>query len=335
MQILTKIKLISAIIACSGLVIAEINRTAQAGMTFLDIDLGARPAAMGGAFISAAGDPNAPFWNPAGLATIKNFQGTINQQNWLVGIKLLSATAVYGTPKHGTIAFSLLSVDNPDVRVTSVSPDGGMKIDHGYQDIVKQFAVGAAYARQISNLFRIGGQIKWVHEDFGAFDYEDGLTEEMISDWEASTDLIAFDFGTQYKPSFSSMTIALAVRNFASRTRYQLEYFEIAMTFRIGIGGILFSDRHDEGRSRSLRINVDAISPRDYSERLQVGLEYWHNDMLALRAGYKFSHDLENLSAGFGIKHELGGVTLSFDYAYSRVGDIFDDIHRLSLGVGR
>jgi len=38
---------------------------------FLNIGVGARPAAMGGAFVAVADDPTAFYWNPAGLAQVR------------------------------------------------------------------------------------------------------------------------------------------------------------------------------------------------------------------------------------------------------------------------
>src|SRR5947207_2935600 len=38
------------------------------GFSFLTLPTGTRAAAMGGAYVAAADDPSALFWNPAGLA---------------------------------------------------------------------------------------------------------------------------------------------------------------------------------------------------------------------------------------------------------------------------
>ena len=37
--------------------------------------------------------------------------------------------------------------------------------------------------------------------------------------------------------------------------------------------------------SQSLVLAIDAVHPRDYTERIHVGGEYWYMDMIALRAG--------------------------------------------------
>src|SRR5690349_771491 len=62
--------LMVALFAATGL--ASRPSTAGAGTTtgfsFLTLPAGTRAAAMGGAYVAAADDPSALFWNPAGLA---------------------------------------------------------------------------------------------------------------------------------------------------------------------------------------------------------------------------------------------------------------------------
>ena len=86
------------------------------------------------------------------------------------------------------------------------------------------------------------------------------------------------------------------------------------------------------GSDNSLLLAVDAIHPRDYTERIHAGAEFWYADMVALRGGYKFNYDEEGLTLGGGIKYGVGGIALKIDYAYSDFG-IFDSVNRFSLGV--
>ncbi|UCD39065.1 MAG: PorV/PorQ family protein [Fidelibacterota bacterium] len=301
-------------------------------MTFLDIDVGARPAATGGSFAATDGDVNSLFWNPAGIGAIRGFAFTSNYTAWLADMRMYSMGVAYGTATTGVFGISVLSMDNPDVRVTSFV--GGERwVEQGFQDLIRQFALGATYARRITHAFSVGGQIKWAHEDFGTFDYQDRRTGEQITDWEAKKDVLAVDFGTVYYTGFRDMRVALSVRNFSPRTRYQLDYFELPLTFRLGIALDIISVFRPEAGTQSLTLSMDAISPRDYTERIQVGGEYWYRGVLALRAGYKFGHDLESFAAGFGIRKRLGGLVMLIDYAYSPVGGIFQDVHRFTIGI--
>jgi hypothetical protein len=82
-----------------------------------------------------------------------------------------------------------------------------------------------------------------------------------------------------------------------------------------------------------LMLAIDAVHPRDYTERVHVGLEYVYMDMFSLRGGYKFNYDEEGLTAGLGVHYNFSGVIGRLDYAYGDFG-AFDAVHRFSFGVG-
>jgi long-subunit fatty acid transport protein len=312
-------------------------------MTFLGIDVGARPAAMGGSFVCMDGDANALFWNPAGIANISGPELVANMTTWLADMKEHSFGLVYSLDRYGTVGISFLIMDNPQVHVVQFRGAHDW-IDEGYQDLIHQHALGFAYAKQITDQFAIGGQIKWAHEDLGTFDYEDKMaTEEVdglvralqVNDWQAKKDVLVFEFGTQYYTGYKDLRLGLAIRNFAPRTRYQVEYFELPLTFTLGMAIDLLSTFMAEEHTHKLTLSIDAIHPRDYSERIQIGGEYWYRDVVALRAGYKFNNDLESVAAGVGVKKTMGSFLLRLDYTYSAIGGIFSDVHRLSFGISK
>ncbi|MEM0963390.1 MAG: hypothetical protein AAGK21_12730, partial [Bacteroidota bacterium] len=67
---------------------------------------------------------------------------------------------------------------------------------------------------------------------------------------------------------------------------------------------------------------------------LGTGMEYWYNDLLALRAGY-FYEDPANgnrqfLTFGTGIRYSLVGVDISYIYALQENSPLADQL-RFSL----
>ncbi len=320
----------------SILVEAEVSRVGQSGMNFLDIDIGARAVAMGGSFVCMDGDVNALFWNPAGIARIRGFDLVLNETSWFADMKEHSIGLTYSLGIYGVVGMSFLIMENPAVHVTTISyADGEKWEDEGFQDFIQQYALGIAYARQITNLFSVGGQIKWVHEDLGSWKYEPRAVKDPDSSFIAKKNVLAYDFGTQYYTGFRDLRIALSIRNFAPRTRYQLEYFELPLSFRIGMSMDVLSVFMPGDKNHSLTLSFDAIHPRDFTERIQIGAEYWLGDVLALRAGYKFNHDLESFAGGIGIKKSLGSFTTKVDYSYSEFGGIFSSVHRFSFGISK
>lgn len=319
----------------------QVDRVAQSGMTFLSIDVGARAAGMGGNFICIDGDANALFWNPAGISSVRKFDIVANTTSWLAEIKEHAIGIVYGTDRYGALGMSLITMDNPAVRITQFTT-GEDWIDLGYREVVKQYAVGLAYAKEITKSFAVGGQMKWAHEDLGTYDYVDRRATEVVdgldrplqvNNWEAKKDVLVYEFGTFYYTGYQDLRLALSIRNFAPRTRYQLEYFELPLTFSLGMAMNILSTLMPVDKKHVLTLSINAVQPRDYSERLQLGGEYWYQDIFAIRAGYKFNYDLENFTAGIGLKKNLGSSAGRIDYAYTSISGVFNSVHRFSFGI--
>jgi len=319
----------------------QVSRVAQSGMTFLAIDVGARPAAMGGSFICTDNTANSLFWNPAGIAAVRKFDVDVSTTSWLADMKEHALGIVYGTELFGSVGISLIVMENPSIRIVQFT-QGEDWIDLGFQDFVKQHALGVAYAKEITDRFAIGGQIKWAHEDLGTYDYMDRKATEVIdgfeqplqvNNWEAKKDVIVFEFGTIYYTGYQDLRLALSIRNFAPRTRYQLEYFELPLNFSLGMAMNVFSTLLPESKDHILTISIDAVQPRDYSDKIHIGSEYWYDDQIALRAGYKFNSDLESFAAGIGVKKSFGSFTARLDYSYSPIDSIFETVHRFSFGI--
>jgi hypothetical protein len=55
----------------------------------------------------------------------------------------------------------------------------------------------------------------------------------------------------------------------------------------------------------------------DADEQYNLGGEYVFNSLFALRAGWKFAYDQEDITAGFGVKLNSLGVNSTLDYAYN------------------
>ena len=122
----------------------------------------------------------------------------------------------------------------------------------------------------------------------------------------------------------------MSINNFSGQFKYEETPFQLPLTFKIGAAMDVmdFMGEHDS----PLLIAIDAIHPRDYTERIHVGGEYWYKNMIAVRSGYKFNYDEEGLTAGVGFKVNIVGMDIKLDYAYSDLG-IFDTVSRVSFGL--
>lgn len=310
----------------------EFHKLAQSTMTFLNIDVGARAVGMGGAFTTVKNDITALFWNPAGAAKIKGGILSLNQAQWIADMNQLALAAAYGTNNLGTYGFTLVIMDNGSIQRTIPDPSQsrGFILDGTFG--VDQWAAGFAYARQLTDKFGIGGQVKYVSQDLGQATIAKSAEDIAGTTVENKKSTLAFDFGTLYYFGFKDLRIGMSIRNFSRPIKYSFESFNLPVTFKIGLAMNVLS-LSDKTEGSGLQLSVETIKPFDQSEKILVGGEYLMNDLLALRAGYRSNSDLSSFSAGFGIKQAvLGDINLIIDYAYSEVDDAFSTVHRFSFG---
>ena len=303
---------------------SQIKKLAQTGLQFLKVDVSARAAAMGGAFTMPGNDASAMFYNPAGMANLGHKVDVFTSRTeWIADISYNAAGVAFDLGNWGTVGASFLFSDYGDEIVgTQVGGAAGYTIT-GPLD-VGAYAIGLSYARALTDKFSIGGQVKYARQHLG----ESVLTagEPAV---ENKVSGLAFDFGTIFYPGFQSLRIGMSVNNFSGQFKYADEPFQLPLTFKIGVAMDVLDFFGEHGNP--LLIAVDAIHPRDYTERIQMGGEYWYNDLIALRAGYKFNYDEESYSLGAGLKHTVAGTTFKLDYSYSDFGR-FDAVSRFSLG---
>ncbi|MCI0513173.1 PorV/PorQ family protein [candidate division KSB1 bacterium] len=310
------------------------KKLAQTGFQFLSIPTEARASAMGEAFITVAGNASSIFYNPANMSRTTSFvDGVVSQNKWIADINHYSGALVFNPFRgnYGTFGFSFLSVDYGDFLGTMVDPT----TDKGFKDTGNfaptSFAVGFGYARALTDRFSIGGHVKYARQQLGSNlipvgDVKDGATAEIKND----VDVWAFDFGTLYQTAFKSLVFGMSVRNFSKEIKYQNEGFQLPLAFTLGISMDVFDFFMAPNSDHSLLVSIDAIHPRDYSERVNVGAEYTFMDILALRAGYMYNYDERDVTIGLGVQKFFGNHGIGLDYAYTPFG-IFNEVQRMSF----
>jgi hypothetical protein len=311
----------------------EFRRTGQSTMTFLSIDPVARSAGMGGASTSMDGDVNALFHNPAGMARMVGGAISLNNTQWLADTKQYSVAAGYAFEGVGTFGLSMMMMDNGDIPRTI--PDGSRQGFH--QDgtfRVTQLALGLGYARQITDKFSIGGHVKYAYQDLGPTDitWQVGSQQyDTLRNVKNDRGVVAIDFGTVYYPGFKDFRVAMTFRNFSTKVRYAYDDSQLPVVLRMGVAmNVLGMVPGAEGHS--LQVSVEVAHPNDYSDRVYFGGEYSFQDLFHVRGGYQLNVDEGELSAGLGISQSVMDINLKLDYAYTRYGEAFGAVHRLSVG---
>ena len=230
----------------------------------------------------------------------------VSRTEWIADISYNAVGLVKNMENMGNIGFSFISCNYGDVMGTRVSATDKGYVDTGMLD-VGAFAVGLTYARSWTDKFTMGGQVKYASQRLGA---------NLLGDGSISANKVsctAYDFGTIFYPGYKSFRLGMNIRNFSEQLTYQDTAFQLPLTFVISFAMDVLDFMGEEPHEKSLLIAFDAIHPRDYTERIHLGAEYWYNNMFAVRAGYKFNYDEEGFSAGFGLNRNIAGVDVKLD----------------------
>lgn len=318
------------ILLVSEFALAQSPNLGASGAQFLQIPIGARAEAMGGAIIGLSDDASSVFWNPSGIVKVNNFQAFFSYIDWFNLFDVNAASLVYNAGDAGTFAASMLIFSTGKMEITTeTEPNGtGRYFDAG------DLALGISYARYLTDRFNVGLSIKYVNQRI----------------WNETASGIAFDIGTQYKLDFQNLTIAMSMANFGGDMKFDgpdldltyrrndnfptsrltpgrltTEEYPLPLNFQVGIGFDVF-----EADFVKMKGAIDVTHPNDNNERAHFGTEFSFFDRLFLRGGYKLNYDDQSYAFGAGANLLWSGNAIYFDYAYS-IYDILPSVHRISL----
>ena len=301
----------------------DFSKGGRAALQFLKIGLGARQAALGEASIASVRDVNAVFWNPAGLAAVESFQTSFSYVSWIADLNYIAGAAAVRWKHVGVVGLSIATLDYgdiPEALVTNQSGSNDTRTGNSFSG--DDLLLTLSLSHEFTDRLAIGISAKMARESL----------------FDVSESIFLFDVGTNYDLRFNGIRLAMSAQNFGSNVKFlkettRVEGYDIPVIFRIGLSGDLLSASDaflSAGAEHRLTVSLEAISTNDFSERFHVGAEYWFEDLIALRGGYRFNYAEGNLSAGFGLKSRASNVGFRLDYAYVDY-EFLDSPHRLSL----
>jgi hypothetical protein len=322
----------TALVLCVASADAQNPNVGTSGAKFLLIPVGARSAAIGGAYIGLADDALSIFANPAGIARVQSTTAQFSGLRWFDAFNINGAAIVHNAGDWGSLGMSLLVCSMDRVEITTETSPNGTGRFYDAQDV----ALGLSYGRYLTTQFNVGITAKYVYQRI----------------WNEVADGIAFDIGTQYHIEFQNMTIAMTMANFGGDLRFDgpdlditylqnsnypisrlaparlhTDGFPMPLRFQVGIAmDVLTTELMD------VRMEIDAEHPNDNRERVNVGAEVELLQLITLRGGYRYNYDDEDLTLGVGLNIPVGRSIVQFDYAYSRY-DLLPDVHRFGIGL--
>ncbi len=315
----------------------NVSKRGTTAAHFLEIGVGSRALAMGGAFTALSNDPTAIYWNPAGLSKLKRHGVILNHTEWIADTKFDYLGTVFALGKWGALGFSLTSLSMDEMHVTTVEEPEGT----GQTFRAGDFAFSMAYAVNLTDRFSIGFNPKVVRQTI----------------WEMSATGFAIDIGMHYVTPFKGFTLGFAMTNFGTKmqmdghntrvlfdldplttgnnervpAKLETDSWALPLNFRIGLLYEVFKNE-----MHTFNVEVDAQHPNNNYESVNVGAEYVFRNRFALRGGYKslFLDDSEeSLTLGGGINYPIiGNIMIHVDFAYADFG-MLEKVQKFSLGI--
>jgi hypothetical protein len=271
---------------------------ATSGLDFLKMGVGARPLALGEAYVALADDISAIYWNPAGLVQLRQPEVGFTYNKWFedIGYHFFG----YSHPLNDSIvALSLYYLGGGDI---DGSDNGGNPTG---EFSVYDLAFGLSYGRKLTDRLSAGLNFKFIREK---------LEEE-------DANAFAFDVGALYKTGINNLDVGLNIQNIGTTIKFIKESANLPLNWKFGLAYKLFHDN-------PLNLTLDFNKLKNKGIYFGLGAECWITDYLALRIGSKFDPDIrDRIRFGLGLKVK----NLRLDYAYTP-HKILGDTHQFSVG---
>jgi len=305
---------------------------------FLQIPVGGKAVAMGGAFTALSDDPSAIYWNPGAISRTAKNRLYVSQTNWLVGGKHQYISAEIRLTGQDIVGVSMNYLDYGErEEITTVEePDGT-----GEYWEASDLAFTLGYARNLTDRFSIGGSAKYIQQN---------LVHERAT-------AFAVDLGLLFITQFNGLQIGASMRNFGTELQLagrdliiqvdqdeessgnnetivsylKTDPWPIPLTFTVGVAMPLI-----KSKMLNLTLAADVIRPTDNSQVLNLGADVFMMNILSVRIGYQslFREEAQQgLTAGLGLKLPIKYADIVFDYTYQNYG-YFGNLPTMSLTIG-
>ena len=286
---------------------AAINSNAgTTGFNFLKIGVGARAAALGGAYGAIAGEVEASGWNPAGLYGVNQRTAALSLNSYLVDSQAGFISVAFPKEQR-VVAISANYVSYGDLQRTD--EEGRSLGTFGAADLATYLSI----AQQLGpGWLAVGANIKVVYSSIDEF----------------SSDAYLADFGMLARGPIQGMSIGASIANLGFVRSGFAGDFKDSLPVHIRLG-LAHRPAH---MPVPMLLLADFNLPNDNAPYLSFGLEVKLAGSLYIRPGYSTQQtgvngeDPLGISAGAGLAMQR----YTIDYAYSSFPDL-GDVHRVSV----
>jgi hypothetical protein len=321
---------------------------------FLNITPDSRSGSMGDAGVAISPDVNANFWNPAKLAFLDNDDDvSLSYSPWLrqlvPDISLSYLSYAHKIDDRNTIGAALRYFNYGTIQFRDASQN-----DLGTYT-PNEFSLNGSFARKFGEEFSLGLTVGYIHSNLSNAFFSTGTGQQAKAGNSISAGVSLFytkklqEFGTDGIFSFGTN-----ISNIGSKISYSdagPKYF-LPANLKIGAANTINLDDYNQvtltldlnkllvptppirdsngniikGKDDNVSVPAGIFgsftdAPGGFSQELQQitfspGLEYWYNQLFAIRAGYFYEHPNNGgshyFTLGVGLKYEI----FNFDFSY-------------------
>lgn len=282
----------------------------SSAISFDETAVGARPAALGGAFTALADDMYAVYYNPAGLADIARPE---------LGVYYARLFPALSDQSRSALAFLGGATPLPLDRRWGGAGLGyqEFRVDDLFKERTFSLAYGGRLPGDFWNRLALGGSLKFFNRDYGA---GNAVSPDPVFNGGRSASSLGVDLGAMYT-LFPGIRTGLALQNLNRPDLGLATDDRLPLVTRWGVA----YDKNDLRVAADLTRGAFLTGRNDH--RLLLGAERrWllrRYGFLSVRGGVGFGNrDYRRINMGFG--YEVNGVGL--DYVFALPMGAADDI---------
>ena len=272
---------------------------AGTGVSFLEIPVGARESALGGAGVALVSGPSSAAHNPAAMAFAPRGVSLVHNRHFadtrtlFIGFNArrgrFAFTPNYWGTRTGDIEYRTAPTSAPISTFDAVN-----------------WSVGGTVAADVGRNLAVGIGLRYLLQK---------IHVEESSGWSVDAGVLAHKV-------WQGLSVGVALQHAGSMSRFASESPKLPTTLR---GGAAYE--HDLGKAGVVMAVAEAQAVRDNTPQFKGGIEYRAPEYAALRIGWVEGLEAQNVSFGLGLF--IGHFRL--DYAFIPYRENLGEGHRFAL----
>ncbi len=309
---------------------------------FLNIGIDAQALGMGKSVVATTNDVNSVYWNPAGLVSVNDYQGSLMHTSYFAGIASYNFIG-FAMPvdNKSALGVSIIRFGIDDILNTTELIDGQGNIDYNRIKLFSatDYAFNFAYARKIAvKGLQLGGNAKVIRRIIGDFASSWGFGLDIgvqynKNKWKIG--LMARDISATYnvwsinKKEFEKIKNAIPSKNqeLPNNSEITKPKIQLGIARKFELGKHFNLQTEIDLNTRFAETN-DLISSKNISINPSIGFELDYNDIVYLRSGLDNFQRVTNFDGtkdlsvqpNFGIGFQYWGIQI--DYALTNIGSV-------------